>query len=206
MLVMWQTTFYRRFKYRYPDLKIGLTSFIKLRSFLVRTLKDRAVYYCKYHMEIIMIRDGVNAMRLSQDVHPVDHSCDCAVCDMYEDGGEGLLYFAKHMTYQSITLLWQECICVKDVDQQWHKRACLVGECGDCGVENLLSICPREEFGQSPMKWKCFEKTVVGVNEVTGEPRKRICEVYKQTSSAKFVTYLKPKLQKFIKHNFIASW
>jgi hypothetical protein len=81
-----------------------------------------------------------------------------------------------------------------------------VGECGDCGVENLLSICLGEEFGQSHVKWKYFKKTVVGVNEVTGEPRKRIREVYKQTLSAEFVTYLKPKLQKFIKHNFIASW
>jgi hypothetical protein len=99
-----------------------------------------------------MIRDGVNAMRLSQGVHPADHSCDCGVCDMYEDGGEGLLCSAKHLTYQSITLLWQECVCVKDVNQHWHKRACLVGECGDCGVENLLSICPGEEFGQSPVK------------------------------------------------------
>jgi hypothetical protein len=81
-----------------------------------------------------------------------------------------------------------------------------MGNYGECGVEKLLSMCPGKEFGQSPVKWKCFEKTVVGVNEVTGEPRKRIREVYKQTPTTEFVTYLKPKLQKFIKRNFIASW
>jgi hypothetical protein len=55
------------------------------------------------------------------------------------------------------------------------------------------------------VKWKCFEKTVVGVNKVTGEPRKRIHEVYKQIPSAEFVTYLKPKLQKFIKHSIVVG-
>jgi hypothetical protein len=47
---------------------------------------------------------------------PPEHCCDCVIYDMYEDGGNGLLCFAKHLTYQSITLLWQECVYVKEID------------------------------------------------------------------------------------------
>ena len=39
-----------------------------------------------------------------------------------------------------------------------------------------------------------------------GLERKKLCLSYKTTSSAAFLEYLKPKLQGFIKHNFVARW
>lgn len=46
---------------------------------------------------------------------------------------------------------------------------------------------------------------MVGYND-DGRPRKRIQEVYKETSCAKFIDYLIPKLQKIVSHIFVARW
>ena len=64
-------------------------------------------------------------------------------------------------------------------------------ECLQCGIANMLPIYPVEEFGTNTLvKWKCFEKSVVGINN-NNEPRKRIREVYKETPSSEFVAYFK---------------
>ena len=39
-----------------------------------------------------------------------------------------------------------------------------------------------------------------------GEPWKKLQLVYKNTTSAKFLAYLKPKLQFFVQHSFVARW
>ena len=39
-----------------------------------------------------------------------------------------------------------------------------------------------------------------------GLERKKLCLIYKTTSSTAFLEYSKPKLQGFIKHNFVARW
>jgi hypothetical protein len=54
--------------------------------------------------------------------------------------------------------------------------------------------------------WKCWEKDIIGISDQTDEPRKRIREVFKETTAADFVAYLKPNIQKFIRHNYVACW
>jgi hypothetical protein len=39
-----------------------------------------------------------------------------------------------------------------------------------------------------------------------GKALKKLNLVYKTTSSNEFIDYMKPKLQHFIKHNFVAKW
>ena len=63
-----------------------------------------------------------------------------------------------------------------------------------------------EEFGEAIVKWRCYADIVVGVNEYTGDEKNRICEHYKETPSAEFFRYLKPKLTRFIRHNYVARW
>jgi hypothetical protein len=65
---------------------------------------------------------------------------------------------------------------------------------------------PAEEFGDTLVKWRCYEDVVVGVNERTREEKKRIWEQYKETPSSDFIRYFKPKLSGFIRHNYIAKW
>jgi cell fate regulator YaaT (PSP1 superfamily) len=52
--------------------------------------------------------------------------------------------------------------------------------------------------------WKCFELEVIGVNE-DGRPKKRVEKCFKETSSSTFLEYLNPNIQKFVKHNFVAT-
>jgi hypothetical protein len=65
---------------------------------------------------------------------------------------------------------------------------------------------PLEEFGDVVVGWKCFEKVVVGISEDTGDERKKIQEMYKETTAAKFMEFFKPNLKRFIKHNYVATW
>jgi hypothetical protein len=51
-----------------------------------------------------------------------------------------------------------------------------------------------------------LRKVVAGISEETCEERKKIQEVYKETTAAEFVDFFKPNLQRFIKHNYVATW
>jgi hypothetical protein len=55
------------------------------------------------------------------------------------------------------------------------------------------------------MTRKCFEQDIIGVT-YEGRPKKRIKETFKETAMSMFLDYLHPKLQQFIKHNFVARW
>jgi hypothetical protein len=83
-----------------------------------------------------------------------------------------------------------------------------MGTCDDCGVENLLLFYPLEIEANSDetLYWKKFEKVVVGINPRTGKEKMKVREQFKETSLADFVSYLKPTVQDFIRHNLIARW
>jgi hypothetical protein len=78
-------------------------------------------------------------------------------------------------------------------------------DCDLCGVDNL-PIYPIEEEGSSNamVKWKHFfmEQTITK----SGEEKKKLKFVYKSIVSSELLEYLKPKLQLFVHHNFIARW
>ena len=84
---------------------IGQTSFNKLQPFFVKTLKDRAVCCCKLYMETIILKEGLNAIRLSRLLHHHDNICEYAVCDPYEEDVDDRGCTANQMTYKSITPL-----------------------------------------------------------------------------------------------------
>ena len=109
------------------------------------------------------------------------------------------------LVYKGITELWETCLCPKQEGALWYGKACLMGECPTCGVEKFLPLCAAEKEGNTLVQWKCFDKQVIGTIPETGEVRKRIREVFMETSVAEFIAYLKPNLQKFIRHNFVAS-
>jgi hypothetical protein len=54
------------------------------------------------------------------------------------------------------------------------------------------------------MNWKCFSLEKIVTKK--GEEKKKLTLVYKSTSSVDFIQYLKPKLQHFVCHNFVAHW
>jgi hypothetical protein len=55
------------------------------------------------------------------------------------------------------------------------------------------------------MTWKCYEKVVHGRIKV-GVGNKVLKLQYKETTTIEFISYTKPKLHKFILHNFVAHF
>jgi hypothetical protein len=54
------------------------------------------------------------------------------------------------------------------------------------------------------IEWHFFAlETTVSRN---GQSLKKLTLVYKTTTSYEFIDYLKPKLQHFVKHKFVAWW
>ncbi len=54
------------------------------------------------------------------------------------------------------------------------------------------------------VEWKRF--TMEATMSRFGKTLKKLTLVYKKTSNDEFVHYLKPKLQTFVRHNFVFKW
>jgi hypothetical protein len=63
---------------------------------------------------------------------------------------------------------------LKEKFEKWHKLACLMGDCVDCGVAKL-SIYPNECSTNAywAIAWRCFEQDIIGVTDER-RPKKRI--------------------------------
>lgn len=184
-------------------MTIKQRAFERLKPYFVRACNERNVCCCRYHVEIDMLREGLNRMRDSRrGIHFVEKcQCECDVCLFrLEDSN----CKAHLKTYPGTTALWQEIVCLKPENAEWHSLACVMGDCSECGISKLPT-CPFESSAETNVTWKCFENEVIGLTR-DGKPRKRIIEVYKETPSSVFLDYLKSKLPQFVKHNFIARW
>jgi hypothetical protein len=142
-------------------------------------------------------------MRAKLGLHSqIDCDCDCE--EVYR-GYQGLGCAASLIAYAGLTALCEAILCPKAEDVKWHARDCLFGNCVNCGVD-FLPLCPIEEEGSSSslVKWKHFAMETITTK--TGLQRKKLQLVYEETTSDKLVSYLKPKLKTFVRHNFVAKW
>jgi hypothetical protein len=55
------------------------------------------------------------------------------------------------------------------------------------------------------MSWKCYEKVIHGKTKACLDNMVLWLQ-YKETTTIKFLAYLRPKLPKFIIHNYVAQW
>ena len=205
LVFLMQTALYLRFQARHPDLEIRERSFVKLRPFYVKPLKDRNVCCCRYHVELDMIREGMNFMRdARKGVHGACN-CDCGLCASPLIDGP-VCCAAHEAVFKGITKLWLQVVCPKLETEVWHNYDCLMGNCIACGV-HILPLCPGEVDGGDTtiVKWRCFRSEVIGTTD-SGQPLKKIKEVYMETSAREFLEFLRPKLTKFVSHNFVANW
>ena len=184
-------------------MPIKQRAFEKLKPYFVRACNERNVCCCRYHVEIDMLREGLNRIRDgTRGIHLLKNcQCDCDVCLFRLEEGNCKAHLK---TYAGTTTLWQEIVCSKPNNKEWHALQCVMDTCVDCGISNL-AICPLESSSSSNVSWKCFENEIIGVTW-DGKPRKKIIEVYKETSPQLFFEYFKTKLPQFVKHNFIARW
>jgi hypothetical protein len=72
-------------------------------------------------------------------------------------------------------------------------------------VDNL-PICHVEEEGcpNILVSWTYYSTKKILTKK--GEEKKKLILFYKSSSSAKLINYLKPKLQYFMRHNFVSWW
>jgi len=57
----------------------------------------------------------------------------------------------RHLTYAGTTELIEAILCPREEFHEYHRRACIYGECSECGVDFLL-LYPREVVGELEAK------------------------------------------------------
>ena len=157
-------------------------------------MKERNTCCCIYHVELNELRIALNKYHATRPAgHYCEHEMESASCE------------ASSMEFNGLTTLWEAVVCPKGEFEEWHNVKCLYGECGRCGVQKL-PLCPDEEEGTDgrEVEWRRFayEETL----SKKGKVLKKLNLVYKKTAADVFFDYLKPKLQAFVTHNFVARW
>ena len=129
--------------------------------------------------------------------------CSCIVC-----GPSDALCCAHFEIYKQMTLLWMKSMCSKREFDEWHKLDSVMGACKDCGVKQLpLCLLELDSSTSTPLvKWKCFENKVVGICKESGQEKKRIKQVFKETTLREYIMYMLPKVQNFIMHGGVDRW
>jgi len=108
-------------------------------------------------------------------------------------------------TYPGLTTLWELVVYPCQKNSKWHARECLLGECENCGVENLpIYLVEKDALSNSSISWKQFSLKKIVTKK--GKEKKKLKLIFKSTSSIEFIDYLKPKLQYFVHHNFVSCW
>ena len=112
---------------------------------------------------------------------------------------------ASYLTYSSLTEMWESIVCPKEEHDEWHRAECLFGECQDCGIK-FLPTCEDEMdgVGDRLVEWRRFAKEECHTK--TGKVVQKLALVYKKTLPEDLIEYMKPKLQHFVTHNFVARW
>jgi len=90
-------------------------------------------------------------------------NCQCAVC--WQDRAiEQDICQAHTNSYKEMTTLWEDFVCLKGEFEEWHKLNYLMGDCVQCGA-NQLAICCHEcsVGGSREVAWRCFEQNTIGV-------------------------------------------
>jgi hypothetical protein len=132
-------------------------------------------------------------------------NCSCTCGMVCNNGAEVLPECAgKTVAYNSLSSLWESILCAKEDYQMFHRRDCLLGECASCGIQ-LLKTCPLELSSEKLVKWKSIGSEVVGYTE-EGLPKKAPAVQYRLTKASELFQYLKPRLEAFLVHNYIATW
>ncbi len=97
--------------------------------------------------------------------------------------------------------LWTSIVYPQPMDVKWHNKQCLLRECTKCGVHKF-PLHPQELTSIALVKWCIIGNEIVEISKDGGF--KKVPKVlYHETPAKDLVKYLKPKLKKFLTHNFI---
>ncbi len=122
-----QVDFFTQFKVVHEDVQIGLKSFVKLKPYFVKRLKDFNTCCCKYHQEMVKIKDGFN-MRSTDDHHP-SCSCQCdSICTRPVNNSlvQGIVTCQGiHHIFKRSMDLWSQSLCPTPLGSFWYKISCV---------------------------------------------------------------------------------
>ena len=109
-------------------------------------------------------------------------------------------------TYSRSSHLWEQCLCPKSDEQEWHDLKCIKGECGKCGFQNVpLCEWERDPENEKLLEWKKFEMAPADTNRI-GEPKTVIRLKHKLTSARIFIDHAASKIPPFLIHQHTARW
>jgi hypothetical protein len=82
--------FFKRFQAAHPNIIVHQRAFLKLKPYFVKPLLERNVCCCVYHVDVDLLRQGLNKMRNIQlGIHVNNHAfCFCDIC--HPPGSTGL--------------------------------------------------------------------------------------------------------------------
>jgi hypothetical protein len=92
-------------------------------------------------------------------------------------------------------------LCAKDETTEFHKRGCIMGDYLRCKIE-LLDIYPHELTTERHTQCHNIGHEMVG-KSANGQDKKISKVIYNDTTPLELIQYLKPRLSKFVVHNFI---
>ncbi len=93
---------------------------------------------CHYHTKFKLLVNGLNDMQ--SDLVGIHTACLCKcpkVCAMEVKSVPNCPWYVQFSLFSGIRNLWMSIMCVKPPDSMWHKSKCLLGECLNCGTQNL---------------------------------------------------------------------
>ena len=144
----------------------------------------------------------LNNMQIGpRGVHGKDCDCRCNICD------GGVLGNCKadcaHFGRLSDIRMSILCSIAKD---GWYKLDYLMGKCNDYG-QDMLMTCLMELSHKSNklVQWNCYQKVAVGKTK-GGRDYKVLWLQHKPTLTWQYLQYMRPRLTRFITHNFIVQW
>jgi hypothetical protein len=131
--------FFTLFNNHHPIAEIGLTKFSSLQPSFIKRLKEWNTCCCRYHTKLNKLRLGLqNIQSQERGVH-VECNCAChLVCRPTScEGGANFQCCAHTTTFPTLTTLWSSILCPLPKLVLFCKRACIMGDCEECGIQNL---------------------------------------------------------------------
>jgi hypothetical protein len=139
-----QLELFTAFKAQHPSFEVEFTKFHSLKPWFVKQLCEWNTCCCCYHTELRYLLDALNGMRINEA--GIHSSCTYKCLPVCRGGcqPEGTLYGVSTATFPNLTSFWSSVLCEKGVDEFWHSKDCLLGNCADCGVTTMLWVCSGE--------------------------------------------------------------
>jgi hypothetical protein len=99
-------------------------------------------------------------------------------------------------------------LCERVDGEEWHKIACIDGECTACGWENRMPRCPAM-YTEGAARWREYVKVphpkAVSHPEKFGD-RKLLIEKYHHGTRAQLMEKLEALITEWIPFNFTGNW